>query len=234
MQGYISCTTCFKCGIWWCFLQVVQTTFGSSYIKHRLLHGQFRNLLGDVVQFAALLQGRRGFNDFVGAVYQEAVLQKLGNGGVFDTRCLEDDSVSTLRLEHVQERTLQTREESAELLASLPSNTLCIPLRSNFEVADALLLPDRLFQTTGSDSHGISHGGLVKTLELLGEQDQYDLYFCVPSSRFNKFSKQPFLNDTRKVIKLKQHLNSEAQKLRQHVLRVDMRGAVSGAMFCLV
>ena len=178
--------------------------------------------------------GRRGFNDFVGAVYQEAVLQKLGNGGVFDTRCLEDDSVSALRLEHVQEHTLQTREESAEKLASLPSNTLCIPLRSNFEAADALLLPDKLFQTTGSDSHGISHAGLVKTLELLGKQEEYNLYFCVPSSRFTKFSKQPFLNETRKVIKLKQHLHSEAQKVRQHVVRVDMRGAVPGAVFRLV
>ena len=221
----------------WCCIQVEQTNFGSSYIQFRLLHGQFRDRLGDVVQFAALLQGRRGFNDFVGAVYQEAVLQKLGCGGVFDTRCPEDDSVSTLELKEVQERMLQTREESAEMLASLPPNTLCIPLRSNFEAADALLLPDKLFQTTGSDSHGINHAGLLKTLKLLpsfDKQVQYDMYFCVPSSRFSKFRKQPYLNEKQKFIELPQHMHPAAKRVRQHVVRVDMRGAISGAMFRLV
>lgn len=207
-----------------------QITFGSPYLQHKLLHEQFRDRWGEVVQFTALLHGRRGFSDFYGAVYQEVVLHRLGSGGLFDNRCLEDNSVSQLQLEKVQEKTLQDCEEYAELLASLPPNTLCIPQRSNFEAADALLLPDKLFQVTGSDSHGISHAGLVKKLELLPQQDEYDFYFCVPSTRFKKFTKQPYLNDNRKRIKEHQHLHPVAKKVRQHVVRVNMRGAVAGAM----
>ena len=210
-----------------------QTTFGSPYIQFKMRHEQFRDRLSDVVQFAALLQGRRGFNDFVGAVYQESVLQRLGSGGGFDSRCLEDDNVGTLQLEGVHERTLQSSEECAEILASLPPNTLCIP-SSNFEAADALLLPDKLFQTTSSDSHGISHAGFVKTLQLLPAQDQYNLFFIVPTSRFSSFSKQPFLNDQRKVIKEQRFMHAAAKKVRQHVVRVDMRGAVARAALRLV
>jgi hypothetical protein len=63
--------------------QVEEVTFGSIYLQRKLLHERFKDRLSEVMHFAAIMQGKRHFNNFVGPVYQATVLNKLSARGEF-------------------------------------------------------------------------------------------------------------------------------------------------------
>jgi hypothetical protein len=106
---------------------------------------------------------------------------------------------------------------------------MCIADRINFEAADALSLPNKLIQTTPAKKHGIRHSGLEKTLKLLPNQEQYDMYFSVPSLMISSFRKQPYKTEEGNMV---ERLNPQ-WKTVQHVVKVDMRGMCAPAMLRL-
>lgn len=129
-------------------------------------------------------------------------------------------------------RSLAASEENSKALQSLSADDLLIPMSSNFETVDGLTTGGIIINSSLGEEHSVSHSELSKVLELLPDNDNFQLYFAVPSSRFDTFPKQSSVDSNWKIIK-NIPTGKRVTRVRQYVVRVDfgLRSKLSPRLF---
>jgi hypothetical protein len=95
------------------------------------------------------------------------------NEEAFDRRNLEDGTTSRVTFPSTSQQLLISADE---ISLKLQLNEYGRPIAKNFESIDSLILPDKLFQMTVSNTHPIKLNGFKKVMANLQTQT-VDIYF---------------------------------------------------------
>jgi len=110
--------------------------------------------------------------------------RKLTTGGSFRVRDLTASSRECVETITKQE------QQTISVLEDLQPNRYGIPKARNFAVADAAVLPNRLYQMTVSATHPIKGEPLRSFVKAW---HSVELYFVVPERLFDSFTPQDFV-----------------------------------------
>jgi hypothetical protein len=139
-------------------------------------------------------------------IYGRLVFSRAGQ--TRKCRCLEDASVSEIRLDALNSQRITFGRDTIPTAVALACSYYEPTDEDNFPAVDALS-PQGMFQFTVSAEHPI------RGVKILGKlcklYDEPKLYFVVPPHRFEKFKKQSFktkeaTKDAKSIVELKQYV----------------------------
>jgi len=78
-------------------------------------------------------------------------------------------------------------------IKDIPSGVYAYPSWRTLAAVDSVVSPDKLFQMTVAERHGIKVEGLKDLLHQLPKRKMYRLYFVVPSEHYESFQAQSFV-----------------------------------------
>lgn len=161
-----------------------------------------------------------------GIMFEAYVLRVFREGGhTFEIKDLETGQSARLDIPR------RPQTEHFSRISSVAAGTLCIPRIRNYACVDLLLAPRDLFQITISKSHPIKGPPLSKLIDSLVQAhwvsptDEPWLIFVVPSQVYVDFETQKYLSSEGKVYR---RLPADIQRVRQHVLKIDLESAAAG------
>ncbi|KAH7053616.1 hypothetical protein BKA57DRAFT_257103 [Linnemannia elongata] len=161
-----------------------------------------------------------------GIMFEAYVLRVFREGGhTFEIKDLETGQSARLDIPR------RPQTEHFSRISSVAAGTLCIPRIRNYTCVDLLLAPRDLFQITISKSHPIKGPPLSKLIDSLVQAhwvsptDEPWLIFVVPSQVYVDFETQKYLSSEEKVYR---RLPADIQRVRQHVLKIDLESAAAG------
>ena len=121
-----------------------------------------------------------------GQLFEGYVHNMLKNGGNFDIRKIDENTVSSICLANRTQRPYRTLSNVDPQI-----DDYWRPIARNFPTFDSLIPTVGLFQITISLHHGAKMAALEEWKKIVGHGN-FVLYFVVPESIFEKFSKQSY------------------------------------------
>jgi len=160
--------------------------FASTWIFERLCEQGATRVLD---QAAVFLRPDRGtaYAALSGQIFEAYAHRMLSAGGSFKVRKLQGNNCH-----ECEETLLGLFQEMIGEIADVRAGMYGIPKARNFAVADAVILPNRLYQMTVSANHPIKGSHLKSFVDCFGT---VDLYFVVPEWLFTSFTFQPYVTN---------------------------------------
>ena len=87
------------------------------------------------------------------------------------------------------------RKKDIHSVDEVEEGVYCRPSARNFAAVDALIAPDKLFQITIAENHGINVDGLIKMKDKLNLEGEIRLHFVIPKERYRgeQFKEQRYM-----------------------------------------
>ncbi|KAF9345378.1 hypothetical protein BGX34_004809 [Mortierella sp. NVP85] len=169
-----------------------------------------------------LIKGNKG-SDY-GVMFEAYVLRTFRQGGkTFEIRDLGTREVASLEFKKDPD------VDRFDVIPAAKAGKLCIPRICNYACIDMLRAPNDLFQITTSNGHLIKGQPLVALLHKLEQAgwtvDEARFIFVVPGDVYDGFRKQNYLKPDGTAY---ERIPKEIQLLKQYVLKIDLKAAVSG------
>jgi hypothetical protein len=188
--------------------------FASEWVEDQALSMYLQSQQQAVHDFMVASGGESTIAEFRGKLWERHAHRKLQQGGQWTCRSLTSDSDE-------YEITLPPCTSVLGIwdhtdIAQLADAVYAWGKNKRFPAVDAVMQPDKMFQITVSDSHGIDVKGLNNASRALRAFPNVKLYFVVPPDIFTQFKKQSL-----KRIRGDVDAAQAARDIEQCVIRID-------------
>ena len=168
--------------------------FASQYVGDKVVETISRKGYDDMKAFALRGDLPSEAASLRGWILERIVHDKLPKGGTYHVRKLSDNKEEERKLPEMNLTVFDKLEEVD--LSNLPSLQYLRPKSKIFEAADALCLPNGIFQVTVSTSHPIKANCLKKLIKELKKHKDWtsdtrvNYYFVVPPNVYESFNRE--------------------------------------------